>query len=182
MPPRCSCTAVFPLALGSFWALVPAAIAVLVLVVRTALEDRMLHNELRRVQGVRQPGSLPAGSRHLVTVGIYSFQPTRLAVEASRPIHKSSRLPGLPAPRKGRHDRLPTVPLLPHNLLPVAVVLFHGFRRTCCRSDATRGRPYRYGMHEPGWLGRANQAVCRPLRLDRAGQDRSRRNSSAVYV
>jgi protein-S-isoprenylcysteine O-methyltransferase Ste14 len=35
-----------PLALGSFWALVPAAIAVLVLIVRTALEDRMLQNEL----------------------------------------------------------------------------------------------------------------------------------------
>ncbi len=35
-----------PLALGSFWALTPAAIAVVVLIVRTALEDRMLHNEL----------------------------------------------------------------------------------------------------------------------------------------
>jgi protein-S-isoprenylcysteine O-methyltransferase Ste14 len=36
----------FALALGSFWALVPATIASLVLVVRTALEDRMLKNEL----------------------------------------------------------------------------------------------------------------------------------------
>jgi protein-S-isoprenylcysteine O-methyltransferase Ste14 len=35
-----------PLALGSYWALIPSAIAVLVLVVRTALEDRMLQNEL----------------------------------------------------------------------------------------------------------------------------------------
>ena len=35
-----------PLALGSYWALVPSVIAVLVLVVRTALEDRMLQNEL----------------------------------------------------------------------------------------------------------------------------------------
>jgi protein-S-isoprenylcysteine O-methyltransferase Ste14 len=35
-----------PLALGSFWALLPAAIGVAVLVVRTALEDRMLHGEL----------------------------------------------------------------------------------------------------------------------------------------
>ncbi len=35
-----------PLALGSFWALIPAAIGVLVLVVRTALEDRMLFNGL----------------------------------------------------------------------------------------------------------------------------------------
>jgi protein-S-isoprenylcysteine O-methyltransferase Ste14 len=35
-----------PLALGSFWALVPAAFAALVLVVRTAWEDRTLHNEL----------------------------------------------------------------------------------------------------------------------------------------
>jgi len=36
----------FALALGSLWALVPAATASLVLIVRTALEDRMLHNEL----------------------------------------------------------------------------------------------------------------------------------------
>jgi protein-S-isoprenylcysteine O-methyltransferase Ste14 len=36
----------FALALGSFWALVPATVASLVLVVRTALEDRMLQNEL----------------------------------------------------------------------------------------------------------------------------------------
>jgi protein-S-isoprenylcysteine O-methyltransferase Ste14 len=35
-----------PLALGSFWALVPAAIGVGVIVVRTALEDRMLQKEL----------------------------------------------------------------------------------------------------------------------------------------
>jgi protein-S-isoprenylcysteine O-methyltransferase Ste14 len=35
-----------PLALGSFWALVPVAIASLVIIVRTALEDRMLQNEL----------------------------------------------------------------------------------------------------------------------------------------
>jgi protein-S-isoprenylcysteine O-methyltransferase Ste14 len=36
----------FALALGSFWGLVPAAVASLVLIVRTALEDRMLQNEL----------------------------------------------------------------------------------------------------------------------------------------
>jgi protein-S-isoprenylcysteine O-methyltransferase Ste14 len=35
-----------PLALGAFWALVPAAIGAGVIVVRTALEDRMLQNEL----------------------------------------------------------------------------------------------------------------------------------------
>jgi protein-S-isoprenylcysteine O-methyltransferase Ste14 len=35
-----------PLALGSFWALIPAAVATLVIVVRTALEDRTLHQEL----------------------------------------------------------------------------------------------------------------------------------------
>ena len=35
-----------PLALGSYWALVPAAIAAVVIVVRTALEDRMLRNDL----------------------------------------------------------------------------------------------------------------------------------------
>ena len=35
-----------PLALGSYFALVPAAISVAVIVVRTALEDRMLQNEL----------------------------------------------------------------------------------------------------------------------------------------
>jgi protein-S-isoprenylcysteine O-methyltransferase Ste14 len=36
----------FPLALGSYWALVPAAAAAVLLVVRTALEDRTLHDEL----------------------------------------------------------------------------------------------------------------------------------------
>jgi protein-S-isoprenylcysteine O-methyltransferase Ste14 len=35
-----------PLALGSFWALIPAAVAAGVLVMRTASEDRMLHNGL----------------------------------------------------------------------------------------------------------------------------------------
>jgi len=35
-----------PLALGSFWALIPAAIAALLLIVRTSLEDRMLQEEL----------------------------------------------------------------------------------------------------------------------------------------
>lgn len=34
------------LALGSYWALIPVAVATLVIVVRTALEDRMLHEEL----------------------------------------------------------------------------------------------------------------------------------------
>ena len=35
-----------PLALGSYWALIPAAVTGIALVVRTALEDRVLHNEL----------------------------------------------------------------------------------------------------------------------------------------
>jgi protein-S-isoprenylcysteine O-methyltransferase Ste14 len=35
-----------PLCLGSFWALVPAAVVTLVLIVRTVLEDQMLQNEL----------------------------------------------------------------------------------------------------------------------------------------
>ena len=35
-----------PLALGSYWALIPAAIAAALLVVRTVLEDRMLQREL----------------------------------------------------------------------------------------------------------------------------------------
>jgi protein-S-isoprenylcysteine O-methyltransferase Ste14 len=35
-----------PLLLGSVWALIPAGIAVLLLVIRTALEDRTLHAEL----------------------------------------------------------------------------------------------------------------------------------------
>jgi len=35
-----------PLALGSFWALIPVTIGSLVLIVRTALEDRTLQNEL----------------------------------------------------------------------------------------------------------------------------------------
>jgi protein-S-isoprenylcysteine O-methyltransferase Ste14 len=36
----------FPLALGSYWAMVPAGIATIILVVRTAMEDRTLHAEL----------------------------------------------------------------------------------------------------------------------------------------
>jgi protein-S-isoprenylcysteine O-methyltransferase Ste14 len=35
-----------PLALGSYWALIPAAVAAIVLIVRTVLEDRMLQREL----------------------------------------------------------------------------------------------------------------------------------------
>ncbi len=35
-----------PLSLGSYWAIIPAAITVLLLVARTALEDRTLQNEL----------------------------------------------------------------------------------------------------------------------------------------
>lgn len=35
-----------PLALGSFWALIPAVVTAVILVVRTALEDNMLQNEL----------------------------------------------------------------------------------------------------------------------------------------
>ena len=35
-----------PLALASYWALAPAGVAVVVIVVRTALEDRMLQNDL----------------------------------------------------------------------------------------------------------------------------------------
>jgi protein-S-isoprenylcysteine O-methyltransferase Ste14 len=35
-----------PLALGSFWALIPTAVGTLVLVVRTVLEDRTLREEL----------------------------------------------------------------------------------------------------------------------------------------
>jgi protein-S-isoprenylcysteine O-methyltransferase Ste14 len=34
------------LALGSFWALIPAALVSVILVVRTVLEDRTLHEEL----------------------------------------------------------------------------------------------------------------------------------------
>jgi len=35
-----------PLALGSVWALIPAGITVILTIVRTALEDRTLRNEL----------------------------------------------------------------------------------------------------------------------------------------
>jgi protein-S-isoprenylcysteine O-methyltransferase Ste14 len=35
-----------PLALGSLWALLPAALTALALVIRTILEDRMLHADL----------------------------------------------------------------------------------------------------------------------------------------
>lgn len=39
-------TITVPLALGSIYAIIPAGIAVLILLVRTSLEDRTLHNEL----------------------------------------------------------------------------------------------------------------------------------------
>lgn len=52
-----------PLALGSYWALIPAAVSYLLLVVRTVLEDRMLRAELpdyeeyaRRVRSRLIPG------------------------------------------------------------------------------------------------------------------------------
>jgi protein-S-isoprenylcysteine O-methyltransferase Ste14 len=35
-----------PLALGSFWALIPAALGAAAIIVRTALKDRMLQDEL----------------------------------------------------------------------------------------------------------------------------------------
>ena len=43
-----------PLALGSFWALIPATVASLILVVRTVFEDRLLQNEL---EGYREYAS-----------------------------------------------------------------------------------------------------------------------------
>ncbi len=53
----------FPLALGSYWALAPGSVAAVVLVVRTALEDRTLQEELegykeyaRRVRSRLIPG------------------------------------------------------------------------------------------------------------------------------
>ena len=36
----------FPLVLGSLWGLIPAGLSVIALIIRTYLEDRMLHNEL----------------------------------------------------------------------------------------------------------------------------------------
>lgn len=39
------------LALGSFWALIPAALVALIIVLRTALEDRTLQNELEGYKG-----------------------------------------------------------------------------------------------------------------------------------
>jgi protein-S-isoprenylcysteine O-methyltransferase Ste14 len=40
-----------PLALGSLWGLIPAAVAVLILVLRTVLEDKTLHEELEGYKG-----------------------------------------------------------------------------------------------------------------------------------
>jgi protein-S-isoprenylcysteine O-methyltransferase Ste14 len=40
-----------PLLLGSLWALIPAGVAVLLLIIRTALEDHMLENELEGYRG-----------------------------------------------------------------------------------------------------------------------------------
>ncbi len=43
-----------PLALGSLWALIPAAVSCLILVVRTVLEDKTLRNELVGYEEYRQ--------------------------------------------------------------------------------------------------------------------------------
>ncbi len=43
-----------PLSLGSFWALIPAAVSCLLLVVRTILEDKTLRNELSGYEGYTQ--------------------------------------------------------------------------------------------------------------------------------
>jgi protein-S-isoprenylcysteine O-methyltransferase Ste14 len=43
-----------PLVLGSWWALIPAVLTVAVIIVRTALEDKMLHNELNGYQEYAQ--------------------------------------------------------------------------------------------------------------------------------
>jgi protein-S-isoprenylcysteine O-methyltransferase Ste14 len=40
-----------PLALGSFWALIPVGFGAVILIVRTVLEDRMLQNQLEGYKG-----------------------------------------------------------------------------------------------------------------------------------
>ena len=52
-----------PLALASFWALLPAAAATVVLIIRTTLEDRTLQNELEgyKAYAARVPHGLFPG-------------------------------------------------------------------------------------------------------------------------
>jgi protein-S-isoprenylcysteine O-methyltransferase Ste14 len=54
-----------PLALGSFWALIPGAVGAVTLVVRTILEDKMLHEEL---EGYKEYASRV---RHRLIPGIW---------------------------------------------------------------------------------------------------------------
>ncbi len=49
-------TLAIPLMLGSWWALIPAALVMILLVVRTALEDRMLLEELPGYQDYARRG------------------------------------------------------------------------------------------------------------------------------
>ena len=55
-----------PLALGSLWALIPAFLFGVFVVIRTALEDRTLQNRAARLQGIRPAGQIQAHSRSLV--------------------------------------------------------------------------------------------------------------------
>ena len=56
-----------PVVLGSYWALIPQAAAVVLLVGRTFLEDRMLKKDLLWYDGIRQDGPIPARAGRLVT-------------------------------------------------------------------------------------------------------------------
>ena len=68
-PMYVSCFLLFPgiaLALGSFWALIPASLVSIILVVRTVLEDRTLQRELDGYKRVCFSGPLPIDPRRMV--------------------------------------------------------------------------------------------------------------------
>ena len=68
-----------PLFLDSPWALLPTALIMVLMVVRTALEDRVLQDELAGLSRLCRAGALPSAARSVVSGGI----PT--GVPAGRP-------------------------------------------------------------------------------------------------
>ena len=57
-----------PLMLGSYWGLIPAALILIPLFIRTRLEDKTLQDELAWLRGLRPERPLPAPSADLVMI------------------------------------------------------------------------------------------------------------------
>ena len=57
----------FPFMMGSWWSFIPVGIMVIAMIIRTALEDKMLINELPGICGIYSKNALPPASWNLVT-------------------------------------------------------------------------------------------------------------------